>query len=943
MQGRDPRGLTRCLAARHLAAVAVGVFLLGCILSGVASPGTWRSFPTQSGFPESLGGEIRGPVVLGDLDGDGHDEIVVGSTNDTLWILDGDGTVESSFYLGADAQGGAALGDVDFDGDLEIVAAAGDSVFCLDGDGLARVWSRRVEGTRTSVVLSDLSGGDATLEVVLGSYCGRPSEERVTVLESDGSDTLWERCLGTYTKSTKSTPAIADVDRDRDLDVVVGTGVLTGSPYSGYLWAFDGSTGATTWKVNIGGAAAAAPLTSPVIGDLDDDTNMDVVVGCVGAVYARDGVDGGSKWSGDAWGTVVGLALEDVDDDGKLEVLVTSYGTADSAHQGNGELRVLEHDGIKKNAVILSDEVRTSPVVADLDSDGKPEVVFATYGDSTSTLYAYTVDGNSLTLFDSASLSDVTTSTPAIGDVDPDVYAELVLGADDGKVYCLENQDTLGSARWPMENKNCRRIGRYQQVIADSLVADMSWWDSYLVDGDLAIPSAHRLIIQPGTLVEVLGDSVVKAEIKVYGDLVAKRTASQDAIRFRCRDSDMKWGGIKFKEDADGWLTRCEIRHGQYGVHDFHADTLLVRKCSIRSNWWCGVYAVQPGRLEVTGCTIDSTSADNGSDPLEGLGRGIEIRYAQAVVESNTVRRCTQWDMVIYKDTGSKVRSNTFYGDADDDQADGHTRISDGYRDTLRYEGNSHIGYGETSSLVLQRARSGADLVWIYCNNFSDEGTDTLNTRGIDVLDCMSDVLIRSNTIENKAYGYYVRCSDPYVIQYPDIGDTTVSGGQNTVESSSIYRYLGWEGDTFSSTQVKAEMNWWGGGTPGPFYGNWDADPFRDSAPPTCAVSGRGAADGAVESRALRRVALHQNHPNPFNPTTTITLTLAEAGQLRVAVFDVGGRCVVTLADEHSDAGPRSFTWDGRASNGTRAGSGVYFCRATLDGEGTANKLVLLK
>jgi hypothetical protein len=93
-------------------------------------------------------------------------------------------------------------------------------------------------------------------------------------------------------------------------------------------------------------------------------------------------------------------------------------------------------------------------------------------------------------------------------------------------------------------------------------------------------------------------------------------------------------------------------------------------------------------------------------------------------------------------------------------------------------------------------------------------------------------------------------------------------------------------------------------------------------------------------------LALHQNHPNPFNPTTTIPYDLpAEASPVRVRlrVLDTAGRLVRTLVDEDQTGGSRAVVWDGRDARGGAVSSGVYFCILDAGGERRTRKVVLLK
>jgi hypothetical protein len=90
-------------------------------------------------------------------------------------------------------------------------------------------------------------------------------------------------------------------------------------------------------------------------------------------------------------------------------------------------------------------------------------------------------------------------------------------------------------------------------------------------------------------------------------------------------------------------------------------------------------------------------------------------------------------------------------------------------------------------------------------------------------------------------------------------------------------------------------------------------------------------------------LALAQNHPNPFNPTTTISFVLAERGLVELSVFDVKGKRVRTLASATLPAGAGQVTWDGRDDGGTPVGSGIYFYRLTSAGRQLTRKMLLLK
>jgi hypothetical protein len=89
---------------------------------------------------------------------------------------------------------------------------------------------------------------------------------------------------------------------------------------------------------------------------------------------------------------------------------------------------------------------------------------------------------------------------------------------------------------------------------------------------------------------------------------------------------------------------------------------------------------------------------------------------------------------------------------------------------------------------------------------------------------------------------------------------------------------------------------------------------------------------------------LMQNHPNPFNPTTTIAYDVATAGHVTVEVYDVSGRLVRRLVNTHKDAGRHEVSWDGRDMRGSSVHTGVYFYRMNAPGyQSPAKKMLLLK
>ncbi|MDM7926322.1 MAG: PQQ-binding-like beta-propeller repeat protein [bacterium] len=103
----------------------------------------------------------------------------------------------------------------------------------------------------------------------------------------------------------------------------------------------------------------------------------------------------------------------------------------------------------------------------------------------------------------------------------------------------------------------------------------------------------------------------------------------------------------------------------------------------------------------------------------------------------------------------------------------------------------------------------------------------------------------------------------------------------------------------------------------------------------------------SVGSGGPASFGLHPNYPNPFNPETRVTFSLAGRCAVRLEVLDAGGGRVRTLEAGTVEAGVHSVVWDGTDDRGIPAAGGIYVCRLTLTADGApriwARKMTLLK
>jgi hypothetical protein len=97
------------------------------------------------------------------------------------------------------------------------------------------------------------------------------------------------------------------------------------------------------------------------------------------------------------------------------------------------------------------------------------------------------------------------------------------------------------------------------------------------------------------------------------------------------------------------------------------------------------------------------------------------------------------------------------------------------------------------------------------------------------------------------------------------------------------------------------------------------------------------------DSEEVYITTLNSNYPNPFNPETTISYSLAKQSKVSLQVFNILGQKVKTLVNETNNAGSHTVVWNGKDESGNAVASGVYFYRLKSGTMSQTNKMILMK
>ena len=100
----------------------------------------------------------------------------------------------------------------------------------------------------------------------------------------------------------------------------------------------------------------------------------------------------------------------------------------------------------------------------------------------------------------------------------------------------------------------------------------------------------------------------------------------------------------------------------------------------------------------------------------------------------------------------------------------------------------------------------------------------------------------------------------------------------------------------------------------------------------------------SVENESIpAEFALHENYPNPFNPTTQIRFDLPEMGNATLTIYNMLGQKVKTFNMHSNPAGYHSIKWNATNDLGDPVSAGVYLYQLQTKGFVKTKKMILLK
>lgn len=270
------------------------------------------------------------------------------------------------------------------------------------GDTYIEMWTFPIlSWTNSSPALADIDG-DGLLEVVVAAR-----QEALYALNGEDGSILWSYPLEETNNS--ASPVINDLDGDGKPEVVFAT--------TDTMIVLEGETGTLIWSAPINGYTGRSPST----GDLDGDGSPEVIYSGGGSTIAYDGETGSHLWAVEGYwvSEYSSPVVEDTDLDGSAEVMVYSLSETNFCLLDGTDGSLIWETPV--TAVFW--DATPAPAFADLDMDGNPEIVSCA-GDND--LYVMNAADGSIKW--STILPGVMYSSPVLLDLDGNDSLEIVVG-----------------------------------------------------------------------------------------------------------------------------------------------------------------------------------------------------------------------------------------------------------------------------------------------------------------------------------------------------------------------------------------------------------------------------------------------------------------------------------------------------------------------------------
>lgn len=467
------------------------------------------------------------------------------------------------------------------------------------------------------------------------------------------------------------------------------------------------------------------------------------------------------------------------------------------------------------------------------------------------------------------------------------------------------------------------------------MAQDTTWSAEALIRGDVVVQAGVKIGIEAGTIIRFVANQSAwdhpagtedRCDLIVLGNLNTLGTPFDSVFFTSTTPVPGSWGTIRFQNSSTPRISYTRIEYATAGIQCANSSPEICSNTLSDISQY-GVFCESGSSPLISGNSILNIGPD-------GDAYGIYYRASSPSIHNNTIRHIEGADGLhgrhaygIYASGPScNINNNVIddvtggWGSAEMDPVGGH-------------------GTGIDCSVSAGS---------IFGNKISNcVGGGMAVGSGIGIRCRSSSPAISRNRIFNcwapsysftKTSGIYLQgSSNPVIGGSPD--------DQNDIYSNRKYSEYNVRNET--TNDIIATYNYWGTIDPDtigfrifdhnddPAYGYVIFDPW--------ATDPLGIEEGGPVANRPFVLRLDQNYPNPFSEITSIHCSIPVESQVSIVIYDISGRRVKTLIDEHLEPGHHSIHWDGTDTSGQKVASGVYFYRLDTPTSTGTKKLSVIR